>query len=576
MMALVGVTMVQHVLSGFTQVTETDYDADSGAVSRLKYPSGLDMTYELDEQGQVVALEGTGGGGPYVVNDATYHPSGSPATIEWGTSLAVQADSVYQYDDRDRLTRMAHFPDSSSAEFLELELGLDEVGNVLTYAIDGESPPWTFSYDDLHRLTATSNGQWGDDTYTYDSAGNIKLFQRSGGTSFTRTHIYGSANRLWKRYNGETLDTVFLHDGAGQLTKKGATTFSWSPAGWLTSTSGGESYSYESSGMRVKRAGGGDPVYYEYDGGGRVLHEFIDGGTDTTVDYIYLHGRLVGKVTNGSALVLYFADHLGSPLLTRTTDMMQDECDLRYDPYGIEIGSNGCGSALQYNGRVIDGSGLYYYNARYYDPEIGRFISADSVLGKLGNPQSLNKYAYTLDNPYRYVDPNGREPINWDEVLSVVVVLAVERTGLSHPIEVEVDANGHFVVTRTTIGDGDTWLDDAYNEIDPENRLRVDAGQIGMVVKPSGPNGGARSGQDMSRLRRQRQKRARRREAKSRVDSGQKQSGEGFRDKSASRRAKEGSGESNRHGRERNVGIDKEEHSKRSDPMEGPPAKAGP
>jgi hypothetical protein len=50
---------------------------------------------------------------------------------------------------------------------------------------------------------------------------------------------------------------------------------------------------------------------------------------------------------------------------------------------------------------------LYWYNSRWYDPLIGRFIQADTLVPQPGNPQSLNRYAYVLNNPLRYVDSNG-------------------------------------------------------------------------------------------------------------------------------------------------------------------------
>jgi RHS repeat-associated protein len=50
---------------------------------------------------------------------------------------------------------------------------------------------------------------------------------------------------------------------------------------------------------------------------------------------------------------------------------------------------------------------LYYYGGRYYDAEIGRFISPDPFVPQPGNPQSLNRYSYTLNNPQNYIDPSG-------------------------------------------------------------------------------------------------------------------------------------------------------------------------
>ena len=69
------------------------------------------------------------------------------------------------------------------------------------------------------------------------------------------------------------------------------------------------------------------------------------------------------------------------------------------------------------------GTGLMYYNARYYHPALGRFVSADTIVPEAGNPQSLNRYAYVLNNPLRYVDPNGNIPeIIYDETLGIYMV----------------------------------------------------------------------------------------------------------------------------------------------------------
>jgi RHS repeat-associated protein len=61
----------------------------------------------------------------------------------------------------------------------------------------------------------------------------------------------------------------------------------------------------------------------------------------------------------------------------------------------------------QFTGQRLDGTGLYYYNARYYDPIIGRFISADTIVPNPANPQAFNRYSYCLNNPLKYIDPSG-------------------------------------------------------------------------------------------------------------------------------------------------------------------------
>ncbi len=63
----------------------------------------------------------------------------------------------------------------------------------------------------------------------------------------------------------------------------------------------------------------------------------------------------------------------------------------------------------KFTGQRLDGTGLYYYNARYYDPLIGRFISPDTIIPDPSNPQSFNRYSYCLNNPLKYIDPNGHQ-----------------------------------------------------------------------------------------------------------------------------------------------------------------------
>jgi len=62
---------------------------------------------------------------------------------------------------------------------------------------------------------------------------------------------------------------------------------------------------------------------------------------------------------------------------------------------------------------------LYYYNARYYDSTLGRFLQADSLIANVFQPQTINPYAYVLNNPLKYIDPSGHEPFGGDENLNL-------------------------------------------------------------------------------------------------------------------------------------------------------------
>jgi RHS repeat-associated protein len=92
---------------------------------------------------------------------------------------------------------------------------------------------------------------------------------------------------------------------------------------------------------------------------------------------------------------------------------------ISYYPYGGCLESQGnLGTDNLFTGQRLDSSGLYYYGARYYDPIVGRFISADNIVPNAMNPQALNRYSYVVNNPLKYVDPTGmvfEVNYNWTE-----------------------------------------------------------------------------------------------------------------------------------------------------------------
>jgi RHS repeat-associated protein len=79
-----------------------------------------------------------------------------------------------------------------------------------------------------------------------------------------------------------------------------------------------------------------------------------------------------------------------------------------YAPYGKASNKDG-DNRIGYTGHVEDQNGLIYAGARYYDPTLGRFLSDDPSRFSEANPMSFNRFAYANDNPYKYVDPDGRE-----------------------------------------------------------------------------------------------------------------------------------------------------------------------
>jgi RHS repeat-associated protein len=92
---------------------------------------------------------------------------------------------------------------------------------------------------------------------------------------------------------------------------------------------------------------------------------------------------------------------------------------MEYDPWGkisrLEP-STAVDQILGFTGQELDPeTDLYYYDGRYYDQQLARFVQPDPFVQNPGDPQNLNRYSYVLNNPYRYIDPSGYDWEDWDE-----------------------------------------------------------------------------------------------------------------------------------------------------------------
>ena len=131
--------------------------------------------------------------------------------------------------------------------------------------------------------------------------------------------------------------------------------------------------------------------------------------------FIFLGSQRVAAIDTISGSPMYYhMDHLGS------TNVMSDSNGnvaelLEYDPYGkIHRHDNLAGNTRlakqQFTGKKLDDeTGLIYFGARYYDPTLGRFITADTIVQNPSDPQTLNRYSYCGNNPINRIDPDGHK-----------------------------------------------------------------------------------------------------------------------------------------------------------------------
>jgi len=185
---------------------------------------------------------------------------------------------------------------------------------------------------------------------------------------------------------------------------------------------------YDSDGVRVKKMAGGITTTMSYGGDGtRVKKSVDDGATITTTYYVgnwyektgdgqtkyYYHGdRLVALRRSGDGLYYVHADHLGSVMLTTDTSAPGEEvAEQRFYPWGQATRyPDGGTQKTEYNftgQRLDDSTDLLYYGARYYDPALRRFVSADTIVPDVAS-SLLSALTVNLANP-AFAEEIGRE-----------------------------------------------------------------------------------------------------------------------------------------------------------------------
>jgi RHS repeat-associated protein len=180
----------------------------------------------------------------------------------------------------------------------------------------------------------------------------------------------------------------------------------------------------------------------------------------------------------------YHNDALGSPVAAsnESGNLLWREA---YRPYGSRLrGEAGSTNNVWYTGKQEDGgTGLSYFGARWYDPQLGRFTGIDPVDFKEGNIHSFNRYAYANNNPYKYIDPDGRDPRGFDQMI-------IDTSGY-HPQSIEfmssamnsLPSEQHDEVLRQM--NGGALLDQQRKDL-VEGSLDIisDAADIGIIVQP--------------------------------------------------------------------------------------------
>lgn len=162
---------------------------------------------------------------------------------------------------------------------------------------------------------------------------------------------------------------------------------------------------YDGDGGRVKKIAGTTTTRY--------IGKLYECDNTSCTRFIFAGNvRIATVAVNTGAIHYWHQDHLGSSsVITDNTGTLVQT--LAYYPYGAtRTNQSSANPAVdvpyKYTGKELDSTtGLYYYEARYYDPTLGRFISADTIVPNPRDPQDLNRYTYAGNNPFKYADPTG-------------------------------------------------------------------------------------------------------------------------------------------------------------------------
>ena len=441
---------------------------ENGNLSKVSYPTTKDgiqsLSYIYDENGWLQEIKGElhskGQTTEKVLRSYTYDAYGKVKEIKDYRNLLKDSDQavqkVYIYDNFDRVKEMI-YTDLETGKVMEsYQYSYDKNSNITKKTqvnnypkedADKVNETKVYTYDTLGRLikTVTTDHKKDDKTktvtYTYDNVGN-RLKEDDGTTTIsytyngldqlkTSTKEKGTAVEEVRQYdydmNGNQTDVkntktgenqTYVYDAENRLSQVSVTKDG--------KTAVIQQNIYNGEGQRIQKVDGDEMTNYYYQDGIAAYTTDADGNQNSqnligTEGNVLATERFKGDDTQ---YYLYNKDIQGS-----TTSLVKEDgsadATYQYTDFGETIihGDDQAKNEVCYTGGIYDQStGLYYLNARYYDPEDGRFMTEDSYRGEIMNPETGHLYVYCTNNPVNYVDPSGHFAAAMYTVIKLVLV----------------------------------------------------------------------------------------------------------------------------------------------------------
>jgi RHS repeat-associated protein len=389
-------------------VTRFRYDT-VGRLTEVSEPAGS-LTYTYDAVDRLIREVQTTGG---MQAEITYQYDALDRRISRTLTGVAGETTLYGYDPANRLRSIVYRGETTTFDY-------DPAGRLRRKTLPNGIRQ-ELTYDDADRLVAIVHKNPDESVmdsivYRYDANGR-RIAQTSGrdplpDTVFTA--VYDDADRMTSITFTESGDTFDLaYDESGNLASKAergvpgnVTLYAWDSRNRLTGLiePGVEAtFDYDALDRRIARTVNGRRTDYIYDGL-QAIGELTDGGSAGLLTSLGID-EVIARYSQAGAR--YYLTEALNTVFAQTRADRSIQNSYLYSPWG-ETTSTGPDESnpIQYTARENDGTGLYYYRARYYDPRGKRFVSKDPI----GLQGGVNLYTYVGNDPVSLRDPYGLEP----------------------------------------------------------------------------------------------------------------------------------------------------------------------
>jgi RHS repeat-associated protein len=422
--------ITNHAWGDYSVDLLTNYDT-LGRVRSATVAEDLNIFYSFNDFGHLEKVLNYDPAKPAPSNAMVYwragetYPDGRPKRVLLNNESLTQTHEINSYTGRLMRTTTG---DRLGGDFTDLGFAFDSLGNLEWRGDYAQGIAERFTYDGLNRLKqAYVNGTL-TDSHDYDAIGNI-----------TRKSDFGSSYKYGENGAGpRAVSSVTKADGS-------VIRYGYDSNGNMISGSG-RSIEYTSENLPLQVSLAGTAVRFAYDANGKRISRKEDGVTTYYINPAWHTGISFERQTKGTDVVekLYVAagglpiamserlnkgavrhyffqkDHLGSVVAIFNQSNRVEE-STNYKAFGhkrlinqIKQDDSPLISKRTTRGFTghehLDRVGLIHMNARLYDKDLGRFISPDTVIPSIANPQSINRYAYVYNNPLSLTDPSGNVP----------------------------------------------------------------------------------------------------------------------------------------------------------------------